>query len=224
MKCSDIAGQLMGLLYDELDAEQAAAVKTHLRQCAHCHAEWEQLKATMKIMARWEDISPDRSHLFVEQRISPLEGLKTFFRRHRHIKQMTWSLPAVAAALLILLSLTHFQAEYNNGHWRVAFGADKAQVESQTPEAVATAMKQMQQETLMLVSQILDESETRQKNEISRILAHYATQVEGQRQTDLKLMSQGLEGLHLFTQNRMNQNSKAITDLLELTSYTLERK
>jgi len=216
--------QLVDLLYGELNAEAANAVEAHLKDCPACTEAWAELQSTTKIMAQWEDIAPERRHHFVEQRLSPIDAVRDFLRRHMRLRQMAWGIPAAAAALLILLSLTNFEAEYKNGEWRVAFGTASGRTETQTPEAVTTAMKQMQQETLLLVSQILDESETRQKSEVNRVLAHYATESENRRQNDLKLMGQGLEGLQLTTQNRLNQNRKAISDLLELASYSLDRK
>lgn len=224
MNCHDMPEQMVSLLYGELDEATAREVESHLNHCAACRAEWESLKATTQVLDQWEDLSPDRQHLFIEEKVSWTDGIKAFFSSHAWPKRLALGLPLAGLALLLFLSLLNFEAEYQNGQWRVAFGLKARTADVPSNTALAAAVQQARQETLLLVADMLEQSETAQRREFNTLLTRYAQGVEQIRQRDLMVMGQGLEGLHLATQNRLDQTSRVIDDLVEMAGYTLERK
>ena len=223
MKCHDIPELLAGLLYGELDDQTARAVEDHLAHCAACRAEWEALKATTQVLDQWEDLAPDRKHLFIEENISWTEGIKAFFTAHAWPRKLALGIPLAGVALLLLLSIVNFEAEYKQGQWRIAFGL-RAKTGATSEVAVTAAIAQARQETLLLVADMLQQSETEQRREFGTLLTRFAQDVEQTRKRDLLVMGQGLEGLHLATQNRLDQTSRVIDDLVELAGYSLDKK
>ena len=223
MKCHDMPEHLAGLLYGELDDQTARAVEDHLSHCAACRAEWEALKATTQVLDQWEDLAPDRKHLFIEEKVSWAEGIKAFFTSHAWPRKLVLGIPLAGAAVLLFLSIINFEAEYQKGQWHIAFGL-RAHTGAASEATMTAAIQQARQETLLMVADMLQQSETEQRREYSALLTRFARDVEQTRQRDLLVMGQGLEGLHLATQNRLNQTSRVIDDLVELAGYSLDKK
>ena len=63
-----------------------------------------------------------------------------------------------------------------------------------------------------------------QQRESALTLAKFAQSMERQRQQDIRLMGQSLEGLHQTTDGRFHQYNGVLNDLIRLTSYKLEKK
>ena len=60
MNCPDIAEQLPLLLYDELDTEEAADVRSHLETCDSCEVIWRELQQTRTALDEWSPIETGR--------------------------------------------------------------------------------------------------------------------------------------------------------------------
>ncbi|MCH7547909.1 MAG: zf-HC2 domain-containing protein [Planctomycetes bacterium] len=60
MNCSDIAEQLPLLLYDELEADEAASVRSHLASCETCAEAWRELQQTRTALDEWSPIETGR--------------------------------------------------------------------------------------------------------------------------------------------------------------------
>ncbi len=60
MNCRKAIRQLPAYLDDELSQQQVSALERHLEACVFCSTELASLRATSKMLDRWEDISPRR--------------------------------------------------------------------------------------------------------------------------------------------------------------------
>ena len=56
MNCPDIAEQLPLLLYDELETDEAASVRTHLETCDSCAVIWREFQQTRAMLDEWSPI------------------------------------------------------------------------------------------------------------------------------------------------------------------------
>ncbi|MEM7315382.1 MAG: zf-HC2 domain-containing protein [Planctomycetota bacterium] len=50
MNCEQISLELVGLLYDELDAVDARTIRAHLDECSDCRREWIELQESMSAL------------------------------------------------------------------------------------------------------------------------------------------------------------------------------
>lgn len=60
MNCPDIAEQLPLLLYDELESDEAASVRSHLATCETCAEVWRELQQTRTALDEWSPIETGR--------------------------------------------------------------------------------------------------------------------------------------------------------------------
>ncbi|MCK5149110.1 hypothetical protein KAR48_20315 [bacterium] len=225
MKCHDMPEILVALLYGDIDADQKALAEKHIDTCDACRAEWNELKKTAATLSEWEDPEPEMQHHFIVEKTSRFADIIEQLREYFRPKRVLIAIPVVLGTALVLLSLMNFQAEYTNGQWHIAFGVTSTSDKSAPDPAILTStLHQMQQETLLMVSDLLKENEIAQNQRVSAIFTNYVNQFENQRRKDLFLYDQELEGLHLATQGRLNQNSQAINNLLEMATYSLDKK
>lgn len=224
MKCKNMPERLVSLVYEELDADQSTEVRAHLDACEACRGIYEELSSTTHLLAEWKDVAPETNFVFVTETAS------RWAERWRRIRGLGWGrrlalgIPALAAAALLVLAILNVRVDVQEGRWSAAFSILPRQEVSIPREQLIDALDQVQSETLLLVSRMLEESEDRQRRENAVAMAQLARDVDLKRQRDLRLVGQGIEGLQQSTDGRFAQTSDVLNDLIQLTSYKLERK
>ena len=224
MKCESMEQDLVSLLYGELEPEEAKRIHKHLKDCPSCNQAYEALQSTSKILQKWEDVTPRMNLVFVDESAS---RWKLFIEK---IQQLSWGrrlalgVPAVAAVIFLFLGVLNFRAGHEDGKWNVAFSLVPQKEQTFQEERFVEALKNMQSENMMLVSKMIEESEIRQRRESTLTLAEYARELERQRQEDLRMVGQGLEGLQRTTNGRFQQHSNVLDNIIRLTSYKLQKK
>ena len=104
MKCEDIKILMMEEIYDEIDKKNKEVLYNHLNNCSDCTAEYSDLKQTSSNLKLWQDENHEPIELSLKN-TTPKKSKRIFYR-----------IAAVAAAVLIILSLTNFRLSiYNNG-------------------------------------------------------------------------------------------------------------
>jgi hypothetical protein len=224
MKCKDMPEQLVSLLYGELEADEAKRVKDHFKKCSSCRQTYQELQATTNILEKWEDVTPKGHFVFVNEPSSVLNRWKKRFSDLTGWSKLAAGIPALAAICLLFLSLINFRASKDQSGWHFAFSLFPVKERSIDKNQWMEAFGQLQKETLMLTSQMIQDSEIRQKREAALQLTDYAQNIEKQRMQDLRMVGRGMEGLHEFTEGRFNQTSNALNEFIQLTGYTIERK
>lgn len=97
MECKDVRQEIPSLVYGELDAKSARALKEHLDACSACRGEWERLQETVSRLDAWPDIdAPLDPALFLER----ARRGSSFFARI--LKPLSI---AAAAGLLVIVTL-----------------------------------------------------------------------------------------------------------------------
>ena len=216
--------QLVSLVYNDLDTEEAKAIQTHLKTCEACSRVYDELKSTTDLLGTWKDSKPEANFVFITESASRWAEWKKKIRQMDWGKRLVFGISAFAAATLLVLAILNIRIDIQDGRWTAAFSLLPRQ-EGQIPqEQLAEALNQVQSETLLLVSRMLEDSEDRQRQENAIALAQLARDIELQRQRDMRFVGQGIEGLQQSTNGRFAQTSDVLNDLIKLTSYKLERR
>jgi len=105
MRCDEIQEGFIDLLYGETgDSQLSRELREHLRTCAGCRKELEELKKTQKYLQLWKDESP-------------LKGFEAARRESFQLRSMgwkSWRNAAIAAmALIALLALVNTRISLN---------------------------------------------------------------------------------------------------------------
>jgi hypothetical protein len=139
-------------------------------------------------------------------------------------RRFALGVPAFSVVCLILLAALNFRLNYRQGEWSIAMGFTPPKQTSDPEQMITTALEENQKETFMLISQLIEQSEYRQRRESALTLAQFAQDLERQRQEDLRVVGQNMVGLQRTTEGRFHQTSNVLNDLIRLTSYNLEKK
>ncbi|MBN2030351.1 zf-HC2 domain-containing protein [bacterium] len=224
MKCDDIHQSLVSLLYGELDIEESKQVHKHLKQCKSCSQVYKELQNTVKVLDQWKDIQPNFKYVFIH------EPATWWIIQWARFKQIGWGrrlalgIPAIVAAVLVFLALLNFRVGYHDGEWSMAVSIVPERAETNREALFIDTLEQNQKETLLLVSQMIKESEYKQSNENVLAWANIVQNLEKQRRQDLEMINGSLENLQWSTEGKFYQTSHVLDNLIRLTSYSLESK
>ncbi len=119
MNCEDVATDLPGLLYGELDAQARAAVLKHMEECSGCAAEYESLAAVVVRLDEWS--GPESQKASPAPIASRAGAIQPVTRR---MAPAVAAFSGLAAGLAIFLCLTYFQADLRirDGEFVLNFG------------------------------------------------------------------------------------------------------
>lgn len=219
MKCSDMPEKLAALLYNELDPKEAGQTQKHLEKCQSCRQAYQEILSTSQILDKWEDKTPNMNFVFVQDKHSRLQ---TWIEKIRHLQwpgRVAWRVLVAALLFLVALSVTNFRASNQNGNWEVSFSLMPRQNVIQSDTINQADLQAMREDLAVMLTELINESETRQQIQSQRALARFAQDIENQRRQDLRMVGMGLEGLQQSTEGRLNQNTSMIEDLIRMTSY-----
>jgi len=209
MGCTECQDQLVEVLYDEVDAATARAVRAHLASCASCRDELEALRSVRSKLKAWE---------------LPVRPLA---RRWQSPPRWLWQTAAAATVVLALggaAALAHLSLRFERGPLVVQLGrapqADMARVlEQQDRQAqeisvlrAALAEKPAGDDGAVLerVAQLVRESEARQRQALSVSLAGIEARTMMQRRYDLARIGASLS----YLDGRTGQHIARTTELM----------
>ena len=223
MKCDLPRNELIGYLYDDVDADKKAGIESHLNSCPSCTQALEELKRTGNLLRAWADEDPPASLVFVPDRRTWWKGiipdrLSTGNRR--------WLAPGLSmglAAVILILAAFSLEARYD-GRGEVVvklqfpFVSQSGRAEA-VDEAPLTRAEliQVQQQSLAVIQEWIDEGHQRQRVELGLILDQFARDLEAQRRRDLLLVGQGLREIDGATESRFLQTEDLLHHLLAVT-------
>jgi hypothetical protein len=221
MKCKENPENLISLLYGEIDKKETERIRAHLKKCKACQEAFKELKSTTQILEKWEDRVPAANYLFMKE---PEASWKTKWKQMGLGRKLVFGLPAAALLLFLSLALLNFEASFKEGEWQLSFGLFPKNQTALNQQILTDAVQQAQQETLLLISDLLADRDYRQQLEFSKALSQMRYDFEQKRMQDLRLVGQGLEGLQRSTEGKFNQTNEVLSDLIQLAGYRIERK
>ncbi|MDE2886597.1 MAG: hypothetical protein OXR72_00160 [Gemmatimonadota bacterium] len=223
MKCDLPREELIGFLYDDVDADRKAGIVSHLNACPSCTQALEELKTTGNLLRAWADEDPPASLVFVPDRrtwwksIIP-DWLSTGNRR--------WLAPGLSmglAAVILILAAFNLEARFDGQggvlvKLRLPMGVEPERTEAANDVPLTRAeLIQVQQQSLALIQDWFDEGQQRQRAELSLILDDFARDLETQRRRDLLLVGQGLREIDGATESRFMQTEDLLHHLLAVS-------
>ncbi len=226
MKCKENPENLISLIYNEINRDEKKRLLNHIESCPSCQKIYNELMSTKELLGTWEDKEPDMNLVFVEKPESWWKKITDNFQSISLPKKFVLAIPAVFICIFLLLSIFNFQAQHIDGNWNISlslFPPKNTQNGSINSE-IQQAINNSQEETIQLISELLEQSQYQQKVEFTQTLNSFAEQLQSQRLNDLRVFYQDLAGLHQVTENNFSQTRNVLSDLVEYTSLQIERK
>ena len=216
----------ISLLYNEINKEEKKRILAHIESCPSCKKIYKELMDTKKLLDTWEDKEPEMDLVFTQKLEPWWKRLSDHVQALSFPRKISLLLPAAVVLLLILLSIFNFQAQKIDGNWAISFSLFPPQNISSNnlDTAVQKAISNSQEETIQLLSELLQQSHYEQKVEFTQTLNDVTEQLQSQRLNDLKMFYQDLSDLHQVTENNFSQTRNVLQDLVEYTSLQIERK
>jgi hypothetical protein len=217
--CDDTES-LVAYLYDELDAEQGAAVSRHLETCPACAAEYAALGGVRRVLGEWTPPAPALRFSVAAEPPTPV--LRPAASPWAAVP--AWAqLVAATLALAVGAAVANVQVRHDAGGWTVSTGWMTPATPSAAPAAAAgedwrpalAALEQsLRQElsssapatpietvaastsddpqTVSRMRSLIQESERRQQQELALRLAQFSRDLDLQRRADLVRIDQGI--------------------------------
>jgi hypothetical protein len=215
MKCEQVKLELVSLLFSELAEDERERLMTHISQCPACRKEWVELKSTEAVMAGLKDEEPQSDLVFVNEQPSV---------RFRNILNWIFSPPVVRwgiAAAIIALGIWLAKPSFNYDHNSLTLVFGKAKpAETLTYAQVDELINREREETIKLVSQMLNEGSEKQRNEYTIMLAALARDFDRRRLNDLDQIESGLLDVQRNSQVGIAHTNLILSDLIKNASYS----
>jgi anti-sigma factor RsiW len=211
---------LVAHLYDELDAEQGAAVSRHLETCAACAAEYAALGGVRRVLGEWTPPAPPLRFNIAPD--APAAVLGPAGSRWQAVP--AWAqLVAATLALAVGAAVANVQVRHDTDGWTVSTGWIAPARPAAAPAATAgedwrPALAALEQslrrelsstaqatpieavaastvddpQTVSRMRSLIQESERRQQQELALRLAQFSRDLDLQRRADLVRIDQGI--------------------------------
>ena len=224
MKCNDIKEMFMDLIYDEISDEDKAVVEKHLEECAACKKELMELSNTSQVLQKWEIPEPKMNLVFVKERISILDKVKEWFKLPElSYRKFGFAFAGTFACVLVILSLVNFELSKTNEGFSVKMGLwdkGKSGVEDQT---LFQEMARTQQETIQLITKIMEDKEAAQKREYQMTMAELARVLENRRNLQLNDLKSAVIESYTDNSTKIERQNEVIDAIIKLAGLKVEK-
>ncbi|MFO7889434.1 MAG: hypothetical protein R6V04_03750 [bacterium] len=226
MKCNESPEKIISLIYDEINEDKKKCLLKHIESCSSCKKIYRELTDTKKILGTWEDKDPDINLVFSQKPETWLQRIKENIKSFSVSQKFALAVPAAVFFLFLLLSVFNFQARQIDGNWHVSFSIfpRKDNYSENLNAAVQKAISNSREETIQLVSELIEQSQYQQKVEFTQTLNSVTEQLQSQRLNDFRLFYQDLANLQQTTENNFSQTRDVLSDLVDYASLHIEKK
>jgi len=224
MNCEAVKNKMMDYLFTELDEAEQKLIADHLKDCAACTEELHEFRATVQIMEKWPEAKSAQELVFV----TPKENfIGRWFKPFRFMPSIPEALKwigrlAVGAAVLAIL-VFRTEISYQNGQFSFAFGGKGTTATTTSPELI-TAINQLQQQNIYLMSQMIAASENRQKELLLTGLSELSRQIDRQRATDIQYVGENLQRIQRTNAYNFNRTNSILEGLVKVTSSSYPQR
>ncbi len=226
MKCKENPENLISLIYNEIDKQEKKRILAHMESCPSCKKTYKELMDTKKLLATWKDKEPEMDLVFTQKLEPWWKRITDQVQVLSFSKKIFLLVPAAAICLFLLLSIFNFKAQKIDGNWSISLSLfPQPNISSNNLNtAVQKAINNSQEETIQLISELLQQNQYEQKVEFTQALNDVTEQLQSQRLNDLRMFYQDLADFHKVTENNFSQTRNVLQDLVDYTSLQIERK
>ncbi len=208
----------MDYLYGELDERGKEEVERLLKESPEMRAELEELKKTSNNLQEWKAPETELNMVFVQKQESLWERIKEWVKVPVFQSAgKTAYVFGAAAALFLLLSLANFEIKYDDQGFSMnmsIFGKKNAKIEDMM--MIEEYMQNKQQETLNLISQMIDTNNRKTEGKYAASLNNTLRQVTEWRQLDMNMYDKALNNIYTRNEGRIIQTNKKLNDYMKL--------
>ncbi|MFQ5639847.1 MAG: anti-sigma factor family protein [bacterium] len=222
MKCDLSKEMRLDYYYDELAPTDRDEFETHLAQCTVCKKELLAMSRTSAVLRRWPDEEPNLNLTFIAEKSGTGELRILEWLRMRNWRRTAFGLGLGFAALLFVLSLLNFEANYSDDGFHVKLSlfprAQQPEPMAQDPLMLPVTRQEFndwRQNSYQLMQAMIRESETRQQRQNNLLLTEFAKDVDLQRREDLMLVERGLKAFQSFNEDKILHTNQIVNQLLQ---------
>ena len=207
MSCDTSHEQLIAYLYDDdITPDKRERLDRHVQSCPACRKTLDELGSVSRILNAVPQETPNLNMVFMEDR-------QSIFQFNRIAHPYRWAAAAIAIAAALVLAFLDFDIGIRNGtfHASIGFRADESEQIAQT-DTGRTEIRNIpvsreeftayQQDAFALTRALIQASESRQRDDINNSLISLIKELQHQRQTDLKRVSQDMRYIYETGQTR----------------------
>ncbi|MBD3288335.1 hypothetical protein GF337_05985 [candidate division KSB1 bacterium] len=210
MKCDDTKLLFMDFIYNEISDEDEQVLQNHLSGCVSCREEFQSLKQTSGILRKWEDVDPKLNLIFVSDKKSIFGAFMDKFSFAP--KKLAFGFALGFASIILFFSIANTELSFKDGDFSMKMGLFKTRTEQAqlSPEVQQALLNQLQQQNAQMISEMIRQSEQRQRQELAATLTKFSREFNYQRTNDLKLMGAGLDEIEqkLYQQMEKQTNDR----------------
>ncbi|MDZ7263991.1 MAG: zf-HC2 domain-containing protein [candidate division KSB1 bacterium] len=219
MSCKDMQSLLMDFLYDEISDADRELFLAHFARCKSCQQEYIALKRTSGILQEWEDVDPDFNFIVVNEKRHWTDYLKDLLAKLLpQPKIVTYGVIGSVVGIFLLLAAANTEISYQQQQFRIRFGLFQKPISAEQTDHLATQrlIEQLQQENYLLMTSLIQQSEARQRKEMTSAMIQLRQDIERQRIEDLNLVGFGLENIERNTYHRIQKTDNSLNEFIRL--------
>ncbi len=218
MKCDLVKEQLMDYIFAELDDSSRENIDEHLKKCENCSNEVAAFNQTVKVMKKWPQVEPIQKMIFTVQKLNFLDRVKTFWSEAMESSRIwRWGFRLSVTAIVLALLFIQTDFTYGDGQFSITFGGKENTTQISNSQELVTALKKAQQENLYLTSQLIQDSEIRQRNLFISKMNELSKLMDQQRLTDLQYVGESLNRIDRRNTYQFDRTNSILQGLVQTT-------
>lgn len=221
MNCEQAKPALIDFLLEELSSAAHSEIETHLKGCAYCFQEMNELKETLTLVKK-NEVSEDVPRK-IRMVAEPAASWSGFWLNPARLAFAASALLSVTFVLVTVLGTT---VSYRNGNFQIAFGS-KAAVRSTNGSLIApvAAGRPLDRaEVYSMISDAMSTIEAEHQRQSAQMAKDVSLQMQQHWQHDLTEMAAGMryfqEAQNVLLKGQV-ENQQLVSSLMERTGYTL---
>jgi len=225
MNCKKMEEFFVDLIYEEVGKEDEELAKYHLLSCQSCTEKYNKLKETSTALGRWTEEQPEMNLVFIEEKVPIVERLLGKINQFGITpRRLVFGVVISTFMLVLFAGIMKTNAIYQNGEWQISIGDNLNRDEAISENAVLEEFKKLHQENLVLMNNILLNSERRLREENISSVSMLASEFANQRRQDLFLIGRSINEMAQRNQDRHLQTNQLLNELYRLSSYQPSRR
>ncbi len=169
-------------------------------------------------MKKWPQVEPTQKMIFTVQKLNFLDRVKTFWSESMESSRIwRWGFRLSVTAVVLALLFNRADFTYGDGQFSLTFGGKENTTQISNSQELVTALKKAQQENLYLTSQLIQDSEIRQRNLFISKMNELSKLMDQQRLTDLQYVGESLNRIDRRNTYQFDRTNSILQGLVQTT-------